>query len=259
MWEFRRQDRRGDSSLAVHAKVGKEAGVAKDIPISEIFGPTVQGEGRQIGLPTIFVRTGGCDFRCTWCDTLYAVLPEHRHDWKPMSAEAILDEIDRLSQGRPILVTLSGGNPAIHDLGELLQLGHARGHTFTMETQGSIARDWFAELDHLTLSPKPPSSGMDNDSATFAACLDAAKDTPTELKLVVLDQTDFDWAVAFAAEHPELPLTLQVCNEDPNQTDPDALLERFDWLVEQVRAAGLHRARVLPQLHVLAWGSRRGV
>jgi len=238
--------------------------VANTIPISEIFGPTVQGEGRQIGLPTVFVRTGGCDFRCSWCDTLYAVLPEHRHDWTPMSASAILDEIDRLTEQRPILVTLSGGNPAIHDLGELLRLGHQRGHTFTMETQGSIARDWFAELDQLTLSPKPPSSGMTNDPEKFRACLNAAGDsenTPTELKLVVLNQADFDWATAFAAAYPELPLTLQVCNEDPRTAaaDPAVLLGRFDWLVDQVRAAGLHRARVLPQLHVLAWGSRRGV
>jgi len=240
--------------------------MANTIPISEIFGPTVQGEGRQIGLPTVFVRTGGCDFRCNWCDTLYAVLPEHRHDWAPMSATAILDEIDRLTEQRPILVTLSGGNPAIHDLSELLQFGHERGHTFTMETQGSIAREWFAELDQLTLSPKPPSSGMDNDPDKFQACLDAAGDikrtkrTPTELKLVVLNQADFDWAESFAAAYPELPLTLQVCNEDPSApADPAVLLERFDWLVDQVRAAGLHRARVLPQLHVLAWGSRRGV
>jgi 7-carboxy-7-deazaguanine synthase len=50
----------------------------ESILISEIFGPTVQGEGPLVGRPTVFVRTGGCDYRCAWCDTLYAVLPEHR-------------------------------------------------------------------------------------------------------------------------------------------------------------------------------------
>jgi len=47
-----------------------------EIRISEIFGPTIQGEGPLIGTPTVFVRTAGCDYRCTWCDTLYAVLPD---------------------------------------------------------------------------------------------------------------------------------------------------------------------------------------
>ena len=49
----------------------------KKVRVSEIFGPTVQGEGPLIGKPTVFVRTGGCDYRCNWCDTLYAVLPKH--------------------------------------------------------------------------------------------------------------------------------------------------------------------------------------
>jgi organic radical activating enzyme len=48
------------------------------IRISKIFGPTIQGEGPLIGRPIVFVRTGGCDYRCSWCDTLYAVLPEYR-------------------------------------------------------------------------------------------------------------------------------------------------------------------------------------
>lgn len=232
--------------------------MSKPIPISEIFGPTVQGEGRQIGLPTVFVRTGGCDFRCAWCDTLYAVLPEHRHEWVPMSAASILDEVDRLAKG-PILVTLSGGNPAIHNLAELLERGHARGHTFTMETQGSISREWFAQLDHLTLSPKPPSSGMQNDLEKLRACLAAAEGVATELKLVVLDAADLDWAETLVADLPEPSLTLQVCNDAPEAPRPEALLERFVWLVDAATERGLHQARILPQLHVLAWGGKRGV
>src|SRR6202046_1496627 len=52
-----------------------------EIRISEIFGPTVQGEGPLIGRPTVFVRTAGCDYRCAWCDTLYAVLPAYHRQW----------------------------------------------------------------------------------------------------------------------------------------------------------------------------------
>ncbi|TIV44134.1 MAG: radical SAM protein, partial [Mesorhizobium sp.] len=86
------------------------------IRISEIFGPTVQGEGPLIGRPTVFVRTGGCDYRCRWCDTLYAVLPEFREDWTLMTPNAILTEVERLSNSARVLVSLSGGNPALQPL-----------------------------------------------------------------------------------------------------------------------------------------------
>ena len=143
------------------------------IRVSEIFGPTIQGEGALIGQPTVFVRTGGCDYRCDWCDSLHAVESEYRATWAPMAAETVMAEVARLSGDRPIMVTLSGGNPAIQPLGPLITAGRARGYRFALETQGSIARDWFADLDMLVLSPKPPSSGMSVDWAAFEACLDA--------------------------------------------------------------------------------------
>lgn len=228
------------------------------IPVSEIFGPTVQGEGLLIGHPTVFVRTGGCDYRCAWCDTLYAVLPEHRHDWRRMSAEAIMARVEELSGGRPIMITLSGGNPAMHDLEPLIALGQAKGYNFAMETQGSLARPWFARLDHLILSPKPPSSGMETDWDSLAAC--AVAGPRTMLKVVIFDDADFAYAREAAAHLPHLPVCLQVGNPDSkDDADPAALMARFRWLVGKVVDSGWHEARVLPQLHVLAWGNERGV
>ena len=64
------------------------------IRISEIFGPTIQGEGPLIGRPTVFVRTGGCDYRCTWCDTLYAVLPAYRNEWAFMTPADIMARVE---------------------------------------------------------------------------------------------------------------------------------------------------------------------
>lgn len=237
------------------------------IAISEIFGPTIQGEGLLIGVPTVFVRTGGCDFRCSWCDTLYAVEPRFKADWQPMGAEAVLAEVNRLSGGLPILVTLSGGNPALQPLAELLRLGHEQGHTFAMETQGSKAQAWFGMLDHLTLSPKPPSSGMAFNRERFEACLAAAgAGTQTSLKLVIADEADYRWARALAADYPQLPLVLQPCNPTPATpeqpelaTDPELLNARLRWLVEQVTADRWYRPRLLPQLHVMIWNNERGV
>ncbi|MGP7734069.1 7-carboxy-7-deazaguanine synthase QueE [Oceanimonas smirnovii] len=237
------------------------------IAISEIFGPTIQGEGALTGVPTVFVRTGGCDFRCSWCDTLYAVEPRFKADWTPMSARAVLAEVERLSGGRPLLVTLSGGNPALQPLGELLDLGHARGYTFAIETQGSKVQDWFAQLDHLTLSPKPPSAGMAFSQSRLDACLAAAGvNTQVTLKLVIADEADYQWAREFAARYPQLPLTLQPCNPVPatpdepeRETDLEALNARLRWLVDRVTADGWFNARVLPQLHVIIWNNERGV
>ena len=237
------------------------------IAISEIFGPTIQGEGALIGVPTVFVRTGGCDFRCSWCDTLYAVEPRFKADWQSMTAEAILAEVNRLSGGEPILVTLSGGNPALQPLDELLRLGHQQGHSFAMETQGSRAQPWFEQLDHLTLSPKPPSSGMPFRRERLEACLAAAgAATKVTLKLVIADEADYQWAKALAADYPQLSLYLQPCNPAPatpkqpeRETDIQALNAQLRWLVERITADRWYRPRILPQLHVLIWNNERGV
>lgn len=239
------------------------------IRISEIFGPTVQGEGPLIGKPTVFVRTGGCDYRCTWCDTLYAVLPEHGADWRAMEPEGILAEVSELSGGQPILVTLSGGNPAMQKLGPLIDLGHARGFTFALETQGSIPRDWFGRLDWLFLSPKPPSSGETVDWDKFDACVAAAGDTRTALKVAIFDEADYEFAKAAAARYPALPVYLQVGNPAyPEQSDgagaltgaalQSRLMEQYRWLVDRVAQDRWYQATILPQLHVLVWGTDRG-
>lgn len=236
------------------------------IRVSEIFGPTIQGEGTLIGQPTVFVRTGGCDFRCAWCDSLHAVDAAYRDDWVAMSTEAVLAEVERLTGGAPILVTLSGGNPAVQPLGALIGEGRARGHRFALETQGSVARDWFARLDTLVLSPKPPSSGMETDWAAVAACVDAAGQAETVLKIVVFDETDYAFARAAVARFPDLALCLQPGNHTPPPPDDDTaqvdqagIDARMRWLVERVMADGWFSARVLPQLHVMLWGNRRGV
>jgi 7-carboxy-7-deazaguanine synthase len=243
--------------------------MTKSILISEIFGPTVQGEGPLVGRPSVFVRTGGCDYRCTWCDTLYAVLPEHRHEWVSMTPAEVGSAIDKLINNDSVLVTLSGGNPALQPLAPLIELGHAKGHTFALETQGSVPASWFAQLDWLIISPKPPSSRMATDWNALDACVNAAKQKPRcALKIVVFDETDYDYARMVSSRYPALPIYLQVGNPAPLQyvgkTVPDDadngdLLDRFRWLVSKVMVDRWFAATVLPQLHVLAWGNKRGV
>jgi 7-carboxy-7-deazaguanine synthase len=237
------------------------------IRISEIFGPVIQGEGIHIGEPTIFVRVGGCDYRCSWCDTMYAVDPIHRADWHPMSDADICAAVQELSS-KPILITLSGGNPALYDFANVIAHMQASGYHFTIETQGSIAANWFRLLDSMTLSPKPPSSNMPTDYQKLERCMDFLEPDRINLKIVVADQEDYEYARQTAARFPHLRCFLQVCNPNPTsdtshpfdlERERDLLLAKLQWLTELVLADSWFKATVLPQLHVLIYGNRRGV
>jgi len=234
--------------------------------IAEIFGPTIQGEGAVIGVPTVFVRAGGCDYRCSWCDSLHAVDSKFRHDWTPISAGDIFAEVERLSGGVPIAVSLSGGNPAIQDFSHLIALGHAKGYRFVMETQGSVAQSWFSELSTLILSPKPPSSGETVDWAKFDDCITQAKQAETVMKIVIFDAADYDWAREVASRYPDLPLYLQPGNHTPPppeaedaEIDMDGIMNRYEWLIDKTLGDHWYTPTILPQLHVLVWGNKRGV
>ncbi|WP_205627884.1 7-carboxy-7-deazaguanine synthase QueE [Ruegeria marisrubri] len=238
----------------------------KPLRIAEIFGPTIQGEGAVIGVPTVFVRAGGCDYRCSWCDSLHAVDSAYRHDWTPMTPEQVWAQVETLSGGAPLTVSLSGGNPAIQDFGPLIALGRSKGYDFVMETQGSVAQDWFRELSTLILSPKPPSSGETVDWARFEDCVARAEGAPTVMKIVVFDDDDYHWARAAADRFPSLPLYLQPGNHTPPPPDAedaaidmDGIMSRYEWLIDKTLGDRWFTPTILPQLHVLIWGNRRGV
>jgi 7-carboxy-7-deazaguanine synthase len=115
--------------------------------ISEIF-YSVQGEGSLAGVPTVFVRTSGCNLRCVWCDTPYA-------SWNPTGTEMSPEEILNAVTSHPAThVVLTGGEPmiakGIHDLAARL---HDLGKHITIETAGTIAPNGIA-CDLASLSPK---------------------------------------------------------------------------------------------------------
>jgi 7-carboxy-7-deazaguanine synthase len=234
-------------------------------PVIEVFGPTIQGEGAEAGTPTHFVRLGGCDYRCTWCDTMYAVDPAVvRTNAKRLSVDEILARVADL-EGRPRWVTLSGGNPALHHLADLVDGLHDAGFLVAAETQGSVWRPWLASLDRLTISPKPPSSGMATDRhlALFERFMAEAASAyeASVLKIVCFDGTDLAWAKRIAARYPSLPLFLSAGTPVPAPLGiRDAVGERYRWLCEAVATdPDLAHARVLPQLHVIAWKEATGV
>src|SRR3954452_17035755 len=128
-----------------------------------MFGPTIQGEGPHAGKPCHFIRFGGCDFRCSWCDSDHAVDPAQVRDAPRLSAAQIARFVkEELYPRAPTVsrIVLSGGNPALHDLGPLLRLLTGLGYNVPAETQGTVFKPWMAGLELLVISPKPPSAGQ---------------------------------------------------------------------------------------------------
>jgi 7-carboxy-7-deazaguanine synthase len=229
---------------------------ARTYPVVEVFGPVIQGEGAMVGRQTHFVRLGGCDYRCGWCDTLYAVLPEQvRANSTRMGDAEIVARLRALGRGTP-WVTLSGGNPALHALDSLVDALHAAGYRVAVETQGSLYRDWLRACDLVAVSPKPPSSGMAPD----LEALDRFVDLPgANLKVVVFDEGDFAFARSIHRRYPGVPFYLQVGN-DVGADTRESLLSKLDWLARRTMGdPEMGEAVVLPQLHVLLYGNRRGV
>jgi 7-carboxy-7-deazaguanine synthase len=245
-----------------NATVREEASL---LPVVEIFGPTVQGEGPDAGTPAYFVRFGGCDFRCSWCDSMYAVDPVIvKAEARRLSPAEIVAELKALPAG-PQLVVLTGGNPAMFDLALLVGVLHEHDYAVAVETQGSIWRDWLASVDCLVISPKPPSSGMASDEhrAKLAQFMErSVNNSQRVLKIVVFDEQDLEWTRDIARDYAGVPLYLSAGTDVGLSDDEtlEALRARFRWLCETVSSLGeFASARVLPQLHVVAWGTKRGV
>ncbi|PIC64652.1 7-carboxy-7-deazaguanine synthase QueE [Sporosarcina sp. P13] len=233
------------------------------IPVMEVFGPTIQGEGAVMGQKTMFVRTAGCDYSCAWCDSSFtwdgtgsSVLKQ------PSEIIADLHSIGGQSFSH---VTISGGNPALHKgIGELIELCHKQEWKVAIETQASFWQDWLLKIDDITLSPKPPSSGMCTDFSKLDSFMAKLIDSNASLKIVIFDEIDFRFAEFVHLRYPSFPFFLQTGNDDCTTTDDDhlvsKLLKRYEWLINlAIHSPIMNDAKVLPQLHTLVWGNKRGV
>lgn len=206
--------------------------------ICEIFG-SIQGEGLTMGALTVFVRTVGCNLRCSWCDTDYSF-----DGGRDMSVDDVLDKV-----GDCFRVCLTGGEPMLQpDAVELMRRLVSRGVQVVLETNGSVDLSEVPDdpLIMISMDIKCPSSGMTDRMMISNLALLSRKD---QLKFVIKDEADLDFAVGFLREH----------TPDTNVIfAPVGGTERLGWLVDRVLMERLD-VRVLPQLHKIIWGDRRGV
>lgn len=239
------------------------------IPVMEIFGPTIQGEGMVIGQKTMFVRTAGCDYACAWCDSSFTWDGSGKDLIRHMDADEVWRELRAMGGDGFSYVTISGGNPAlIKNLSGLVSLLKENKIRVCLETQGTKWQDWFLEIDALTLSPKPPSSGMKTDFETLDRIVKDLKENGSfknaSLKIVIFDEADYEFARLIHQRYPDLAFFLQVGNDDTVTEDQlnlmTSLVDKYEWLINKVVFdTEMNDVRVLPQLHVYVWGNKRGV
>lgn len=158
--------------------------------ITEIF-TSIQGESTYAGLPCTFVRLAGCNLRCVYCDTQYS-----HEGGLEMSEEEITNEVSLVGVN---LVEITGGEPLLQPgvIG-LIQRLLNDGYQVLIETNGSMS---IRDIDHraiIILDIKTPKSGMFDEMDL--SNLDYIKPAD-EIKFVVLDRYDYDWAKDFITKH----------------------------------------------------------
>jgi len=262
----------------------------KTLPVIEIFGPTIQGEGAMIGVKTMFVRFGGCDFRCGRCDSMHAVDPnavKANANW--LTQEDIFRVLlEAKYQTGVSWVTLSGGNPTMWDLSLLTELCEEAGIRIAVETQGSIWRDWLRNVSQLTISPKGPGMEERFDPKKFTDFIQRiGPNTQTCVKIVVFGQPDLEFALGVDDIldgvgnvdresrylslgnylQPVLGEDLQLHDQVYEENDvselpiPEELLASYKNILELdfLPDPRLSHWKFLPQLHVLVWANKSKV
>jgi 7-carboxy-7-deazaguanine synthase len=222
--------------------------------IAEIF-YSVQGEGSLVGVPSLFVRTSGCNLRCSWCDTPYT-------SWNPEGEDLGIDEILDRAAVFPAArhVVLTGGEPMIAPaIVELSERFRERGMHITVETAGTVFTPVACDL--MSISPKLSNSTPEGVFRTQHERLRRQPDVllrlmagyDYQLKFVVAREDDVNEVCAVVAQlnAPAGKVILM-----PEGIRADILRERGVWLAELCKQNGF---RFSPRLHVDLYGNRRGV
>jgi 7-carboxy-7-deazaguanine synthase len=257
-----------DADEKADAADGNSASETADsLPVNELF-ESLQGEGRLAGVPSVFVRTSGCNLRCWFCDSYHT-------SWEPthatMSVEEIVGEVESYDADH---VVVTGGEPLLHDaVVPLLEALDARGYHVTVETNGTIYRD--APIDLASVSPKLASSTPtpENDPTPDDAPTDADEwearheerridldalsalvaDFDFQLKFVVSDRADMAEItdlVARIREAADVPVPDSAVLLMPEGATKDRIEETRPLVAELAREYGF---RYTPRLHVNLW------
>lgn len=225
--------------------------------IAEIF-YSIQGEGTLVGVPSVFVRTSGCNLRCTWCDTPYT-------SWSPEGEEFSIEQITRTVAGfSGIHVVITGGEPMIaREITGLTRMLNEASRHITVETAGTVYAPVTCDL--MSISPKLSNSiPYEREGGRWAGQHNRLRHQPEVLKRLI---REYPYQLKFVVTAPE---DLNEINEIrhslsaeperiilmPEGTNRELVRERGLWLAEVCKTSGY---RYSPRLHIDLWGDRRGV
>jgi len=218
--------------------------------VSEVFGPTVQGEGPSLGRRTGFVRLGRCNLACTWCDTAYT-WDWSRYDPAVELRKLDVDEVVRQVDAMDVpMVVVTGGEPLLQQSALIDLLPRLKPRRIEVETAGTLApRPELVELvDQWNVSPKLANSGNPAERRHKPDVLRAFEATGRAVfKFVAEGPAELDEIAAFGVS----PVWVM-----PQGTTPDTVRDGLARLADAVIARGWN---LTTRLHVEVWGDRRGV
>lgn len=225
--------------------------------ISEMF-YSIQGEGFLCGVPSLFVRTTGCNLRCSFCDSPHT-------SWNPEGEEHSLNEIMEIAARYPSShVVITGGEPYLqNELPELCDRFKDAGYHITIETAGTVFRPLHADL--LSISPKLSNSiPRLLDDGKHAQRHDAARMNAEVLRSLIAQG---DYQLKFVVDAPDDLKEIEVFLKEIGGVERSRVLlmpqgitrkeldERAGWLVEYCKQQNY---RYCPRLHIELYGNKRG-
>jgi 7-carboxy-7-deazaguanine synthase len=225
--------------------------------ISEIF-YSIQGEGMLTGVPSVFVRTSGCNLRCVWCDTPYT-------SWAPEGTDMTVEEILTTVRSHPAKhAVVTGGEPMIAPGIVALTEGiHRLGLHVTVETAGTVFQPVACDL--MSISPKlENSTPFEREGGKWVAQHERVRYQPEVLRQLMAEyEHQLKFVVASPDDLAEIARMIEDTHADRSRvvlmaegTTSDAIRERAAWLTEICKSEGF---RYSPRLHIDLWGNRRGV
>jgi 7-carboxy-7-deazaguanine synthase len=230
--------------------------LTQKLKICELF-TSVQGEGEFMGVPSHFVRLYGCNLKCVWCDTKYSWIRQDRAkegiDFFYCDAEGIIQTLGFGSPENTPLVTITGGEPLLQPIDELVEASKSFGHRVVVETNGTIkpSSNLLERVDCWSVSPKLRNSGQ-----AIETNLEWLKKTKHFYLKIVVVRPEVDLAEAAALCDANRLDRLRVFVQ-PDGTRLDYSKALADLAEENI--AKRWGFRIGLQLHRVAWGHRRGV
>lgn len=231
--------------------------------VSEVFGPTVQGEGPHTGRVCGFIRLGACNLDCSWCDTPYT-WDASRYDLKAELKRIPVDDVVAQVTDMDVpVVVLSGGEPLLQQgdhLDHLLVSLHKRGISVHVETNGTKqpTPGTAAMVDHFSVSPKLTNSGVAYAKRVRPEALawfaDRARTSGDVAFKFVVQTTDCLDEISDLAHTFGIPTGAIWCMGEGQEPAENTL-----HLIDVADAAIARRWNVTPRLHTLLWGTARGV